>query len=136
MQDGFLVRVLHRVAHRDEQVQALAESELVRVAVLGDRHALDQLHDEVRPAAGRRSGVEHGGDVRVIHQREGLPLGLEPRDDLAAVHPRLDDLERHFTPDRFCLLSLPDDPKAAPAQFLQQPVPANDRGGFLVNQRG
>ena len=54
------------------------------VAVLGDRDALDQLHHEERPAAVGRAGVEHAGDVRVVHQRQGLPLGLEPGDDLAA----------------------------------------------------
>ena len=36
-----------------------------------------------RPAVGR-AGVEHLGDVRVVHQRQGLPLGLEPGDDLPA----------------------------------------------------
>ena len=38
----------------DEQLQPLPRGQPVRVAVLGDRHALDQLHDEERPA-GRRS---------------------------------------------------------------------------------
>ena len=58
--------------------------QLVLVAVLGDRHALDQLHDEVRPAAVGGAGVEHLGDVRVVHQRQGLPLGLEPGEHLPA----------------------------------------------------
>ncbi len=75
-------------------------AELVLVAVVGDRHALDQLHDEVGPAGRRRAGVEHLGDVRVVHQRQGLPLGLEAGDDLARVHARLDDLERDLAPDR------------------------------------
>ena len=51
-------------------------------------HALDQLHDEVGPAVVGRAGVEHPGDVGVVHQRQGLPLGLEAGDDLAAVHAR------------------------------------------------
>ena len=107
------MRVLDRLAHRDEQLQSLAKAELVGVAVFGDRHPLDQLHDEVGQPAVGRARIEHGGDVWMIHQREGLPLGLEPRDDLAAVHPRLDDLERHLAPDRFRLLRLPDDTEAA-----------------------
>ena len=34
----------------DEQLQPLAMRQRVAVAVLGDRHALDELHHEVRPA--------------------------------------------------------------------------------------
>ena len=44
------MRVLHRLADRDEQLQPLPRREVVLVAVAGDRHALDQLHDEVGPA--------------------------------------------------------------------------------------
>ena len=32
--------------------------------------------------------VEHLGDVRVVHQGQGLPLGLEAGDDLPGVHAR------------------------------------------------
>ena len=39
------------------------------------------------------AAVEDAGDVDVVHHRQGLPLGLEAGDDLAAVHARLDDLE-------------------------------------------
>ena len=47
-------------------------------------HAVDQLHDEVRPAGFGGAGVEDAGDVGVVHQRQGLPLGLEAGDDLPA----------------------------------------------------
>ena len=77
-----LMGVLHRLADREEQFQPLAGRELVAVAVVGDRDALDQLHDEVGPAAVGRAGIEHPGDVGVVHQRQRLPLGLEPGDDL------------------------------------------------------
>ena len=36
----------------------------------------------------------------MVHQGQGLPLGLEAGDDLAAVHARLDDLERDLAADR------------------------------------
>ena len=100
MDDPLLVRVLHRLADRHEQLQPLARRQLIVVAVLGDRHALDQLHDEVRPAGLGGAGVEDPGDVGVVHQGQGLPLGLEPGDDLARVHARLDDLQRHPAADR------------------------------------
>ena len=41
-----------------------------------------------RPAGGR-PGVEDPGDVRVVHQRQGLPLGLEPGQDLPVSIPGL-----------------------------------------------
>ena len=46
--------------------------EPVLVAVVGDGDALDQLHDEVGPAAVGGPGVEHLGDVGVVHQGQGL----------------------------------------------------------------
>ena len=39
------------------------------------------------------AGVEHPGDAGVVHQREGLALGLEAGHDLLGVHARLDDLQ-------------------------------------------
>ena len=60
------------------------DREAVLVAVLGDRDAADQLHDEVGPAGVGGPGVEDPGDVGVVHQGQGLPLGLEPGDHLPA----------------------------------------------------
>src|SRR5262249_45930343 len=50
--DPLLVSVLDRLTDRDEELQALARGELGLVAVLGDRDAVDQLHDEERRTAG------------------------------------------------------------------------------------
>ena len=96
MDDPLLMGMLDRLANGDEQLQPLPRREVVLVAVLGDRHASDQVHDEVRPAGRWSSGVQHVGDVGVVHQRQGLPLGLEAGDDLPGVHPRLDELDRHL----------------------------------------
>src|SRR5436190_16939115 len=65
----------------------------------------------------------------MVHQREGLPLGFETRDDRARIHAKFDDLERHPTPDRFLLLGHPYDAAAAFADFLEQLVAANDHTG-------
>ena len=56
---------------------------LLSSQILGDRHAMDQLHDEVRAAAVRGAGIEDLGDVGMVHHGQGLPLGLEAGDDLA-----------------------------------------------------
>jgi len=46
-----------------------------------------------------RSGIEHLGDVGVVHQGQGLAFGLETGDDLAAVDAGFDELEGHFALD-------------------------------------
>ena len=105
------------------------------VAVLRDRHAFHQLHDEVRPAAVRRAGVQHFGDIRMVHHRHGLPLGLEAGDHLPRVHPRLDDLQRDGPLDRLGLLGHEHDAHAAFADLLQQLVGADDRAGLFADRR-
>jgi hypothetical protein len=90
--DPFLMRVLHRLADRDEQFQPFADGEPSLVARLGDGESLDQVHDEVRSSAARSAskgfgrprlrvglrmmgtriiggaGVQHAGNIRMIHQ--------------------------------------------------------------------
>ena len=63
----------------------------------------------------------------MVHERQGLPLDLEPGDDLGGVHPRLDDLQRHLAVHRVRLLGPVDHTHAALAQPFDQPVGA-DRG--------
>jgi hypothetical protein len=50
--------------------------------------------------------------VWVIHQSQGLPLRLEPGNDLIAVHARLEHFQRNTAPNRFVLLSQVNDAKA------------------------
>ena len=82
--DPLLVGVLHGLADLHEQFQSLPRREAVLVAILGDRDAADQLHDEVGPAGVGRAAVEHAGDVGMVHQGQGLALGLETGDDMPA----------------------------------------------------
>ena len=107
-----IARVLHRLADRAKKLQPLAGREIALVAVVGDGDALDQLHHEIGPTRFGRSGIEHAGDVGVVHKRQGLPLGLEAGDHLFAVHAGLDNLERHAAADRLMLLGQIDDPEA------------------------
>jgi hypothetical protein len=116
--DPLLMGVLHRAAHLDEELKPVRHRKIALVAVLRDRHAAHELHDEVRPAARVAPASKHARDPRMVHHRERLPLGVEPRDDLARVHPQLDDLERDLAADRLVLLgeedgaepALPEDP--------------------------
>ena len=123
--DALLMRVLDRMADRNEEFQPLARSQPLLVAILGDRQALDQLHGEVGPAAFGRARIKHLGNVRMVHDRQRLPLGLETGDDLAGVHARLDDLQRHPTHHRLALLGHVDHAHAALANLLQQLVGAD-----------
>ena len=108
----------------------------VLVAVIGDLDAAHQFHDEVGPARFRRAGVQHLGDVRMVHQRQRLPLGLEPGDDALGVHAQLDDLERDAAADRFLLLGHINHAAAAFADLLEQFVAANPVAGFFGQRNG
>jgi hypothetical protein len=71
------------------------------------------------------SGIKHFGDVRVIHERERLPLGFETCHELPRVHARLNDLQGNLAPDGFLLFSHEDDAEATFADLLDQLVGAD-----------
>jgi hypothetical protein len=61
----------------------------------------------------------------VIHHRQGLPRGVEPREDRAAVHPRL--IIFNATLDWFELIRDPDLAHAAFAKLFEQlELPGDD----------
>ena len=109
--------------------------QVVLVAVVGDLDAPHQFHDEVGPAGLRGPGIQHLGDVGMVHQRQGLALGFEPGDDLLGVHAQLDDLEGDPAADGLLLLGHIDHPAAAFADLLEQFVVADAVAGFLGEGR-
>jgi len=125
--DPLLVGVLNGMADWHEQLQPLPGSEVMLVAILGNGDALDQLHDEVGLPGVRRPGLEHLGDVGVVHHRQGLFFRLEPGDDLPAVHAGLDDLQGHPPADRLGLLGHVHHAHPACADLLQKLVGADHR---------
>ncbi len=69
----------------------------------------------------------------MIHQGQGLPLGLEAGDDLLGVHAGFDELDGDQSLDRLGLLGHPDRAHAAFADRLDQLVGADDgTGGFAT----
>src|ERR1019366_10820574 len=66
MDDGFLVRMLYALADLNEQLQALAQSHPVLVAVRCDGNTGYVFHREVWPALRCGSRVEYFGDAGVI----------------------------------------------------------------------
>jgi hypothetical protein len=132
--DALLVGVLDGLADRDEQLQPLPGVEPVLVAILGDRHPLDQLHHEVGPAGLGGAGIQHAGNIGVVHQRQGLAFGLEPGDDLVGVHARLDDLQRHAASDRVFLLGHEHGAHPTLADLLEQLVGTDTRAGSFTDR--
>ncbi len=81
MDDSLLMRMLNRLANLNEKFQPLAGRQGMLIAVFGDLDATNEFHDEIGPARFRRPGIEHLGDVGMIHQRERLSFGLKAGND-------------------------------------------------------
>ena len=71
----------------------------------------------------------------MVHQRQRLPLGLEPGDDLLGVHAQLDDLERDAAADRLLLLGHINHAAAAFADLLEQFVAADPVAGLFARRQ-
>ena len=66
----------------------------------------------------------------MIHHRQGLPLGLEPSENLFGVHAGLDELDGDFAFDGTLLLCHPDRAHAALADVFEEFVAtADDHAG-------
>ena len=133
--DAFLMGVLDRLANREKEPQPLFQAELVRVAVGGDRLALDQFHDKVGTAVLCHTRVEDPGNVGVVHQRQGVPLGLEACQNLARVHARLEDLDCHATANGLLLIGKIDDTKTTFAEDAAEFIRPNARTQHGVAMR-
>ena len=125
MDDPLLMGMLHRLADGDEQLQPLAQREVAFIAILGDGDALNQLHHEVGPAGVGGAGVQHLGDVAVVHQGQGLLFCLEAGNDLRLSMPAFRILSATAPPHRLLLLGQEHHAKTAFADLLQQLVGAN-----------
>jgi hypothetical protein len=118
--DPFLMRVLNRPADLGKKLQPAPGIEPPLVAELRNRNAAHQLHDEVGASAFGHIRVEHFGDIRVVHQGQGLPLGLEAGQHLAGIHAGLDNFQRDLAADRFFLFGDVNVAHAALAQQLSK----------------
>jgi hypothetical protein len=126
MKDALLVGVLYRLADGDEEIQPLADRELGVVAEPRQRLTRDELHHEERAPGVGEAAVEDLGDIGMVHHRQRLTLLLEPLEDGAGAHARLDELERHLPFDRCGLVGDPDLAHAALAELLGERVAAGD----------
>ena len=122
MNNPFGVGMLDRLADRGKEAQPLADGQIIFVAVLSNRDSADQLHHEVRPPGLRSPSVDNPCNIRMVHDREGLTLRLEARDDLPSVHARLSDLHGHAAADWLHLFGHEHDPESTLADLLKQLV--------------
>ena len=130
MDDPLLVGVLHGPADQDEQLQPLADRELLAVAVLGDRDAADQLHDEVG-AARRRSSPASRTLAMLgwsISARACRSASNRATTCLVSI-PGLMTFRATLRRTGCGLLGHVDDAHAPLADLLQQLVGADDRAG-------
>ena len=111
--DRLGLRMLDGVGGIGEQRHALADRRRARGAPLGDRRAVDELHDKAGAPARREPAVEHARDARVLHPRERLPLCVEAPQHGGGVHARLHDLDRDALLVRRAAQRLPDRAVAA-----------------------
>ena len=145
---AFLVGVLDGEADAEEQFEPGGNIEVSRVAVVGDFHAVHQLHDEIRPAGAGGTHVENPRDVRVVHHGQRLAFLFEPGEHVFRIHPEADDFQGDAPPHRFLLFREIDHAAASFTEPGQQAVGA-DAGaraldglvgrfvrGVLVRRRG
>jgi hypothetical protein len=73
--------------------------EPVRVAIVGDGHPVDILHDEIGTALFGGAGIVDMRDVGVVHHGQSLALVGKTREDLTGIHSGFDYLERDLPMD-------------------------------------
>ena len=137
--NSLLMRVLNGAANLQKQIKAFFGRQAILVAELGDLDASNQFHHEVGSSGRRRARIQNFGNVRVVHQRESLPLRREAGDHLFGVHAKLDQLESDPPTDGFLLFGHVNDSAAAFANLLEQLVPAYLIGlgfGRLIDPQG
>src|SRR5437870_267234 len=120
MDDSLLMRVLDGMADSREEGEPLLRVKSVFVAVMRNGNTLYQFHGEKRTSGFRCASIEHLGNVRMVHERKGLPFGLKTGDDLISAHTQFDDHQRDATPYRCQLLRHINDAAATLTYFLKE----------------
>src|SRR4051812_2464333 len=116
--------MLYGLADLDEKSEPFPGGETALVVICCDLDPLDQFHDKVRPTSVGCTGIQHPGNVGMIHEGQRLALGFEAGDNTFGVHAQLDHFKSDPTPDRFLLLGHIDNSAAAFADLLEQLVTA------------
>jgi hypothetical protein len=106
-----------------EEPQTIPYREPIVIAVLGDRAALDMLHDQVGGTILEGSTVEDPGDSGVLQGSEDLPLVTKPPPRVGGVHAQAKELDRHLLVELAVLtLATKDDARTALTDSFCQPI--------------
>ena len=125
-----LVRIGHRGTDLQEQPDATAHIQRMRLAPAVDALAIDIFHRQERLALGIAAGVDQIRDVGVIQAGENALLFLEPR--LLGERPEAQALQRHAQAHSAGIaLGQPNHAHAALADALDQAI-SRLRGGVDV----
>ena len=71
MNDRLVMGVVDPPAHIRKELQPFPGGQFFAIAEVIDRQTLDEFHHEIGPAGLRLPGVEHFGDVGVVHHISG-----------------------------------------------------------------
>ena len=129
------MRVGHRGADLQEDLQPLIDREATRLAILVDRQTVDVLHHEIREALAARAAVKQPRDVRMLESREDLALVSKALQHGVAIHAALDELDGGAHLElRIVALAKKDGAHAAATQLAHDAIRA-DVTGFRQNRR-
>ena len=133
--DRVPVGVLHRLAHRAEQAQALGQAAPLRPAVLGEGDPLDVLHREPGRAVGQRARVVQLSDARMVELGQRPLLGEKARPAGRRDPGVAEQLERGASAHVLALHEV-DHPHPTLAEQPEHPVEAHlarDLGGQQIS---
>ncbi len=136
MNDQTGVGVLNRFEHLQQELQSLTDRQIVRFAVLRDRHTVNEFEGEIRFAAIRDARVVESGDVGVFEAGENVALLNRPfgkRSYPTDMRPLQGDGALDDAVDPF---SEPDTAHAAFADVAQESIRTDLRAGQFRRQLG
>ena len=95
MDDADRVRGRERREHFARDLDEATERQRSRTQRVGERTALDELHDDVRPPVGQHRHVDHVDDALVANEVDRARFGEEPLEQLRVARALLrEDLDR------------------------------------------
>ncbi len=121
MDDSFGVRGIKSVRNLNRNVEQLVDGQRAFENALGQRLALEQLHDDEVPAL-VLGNLMDGANVRMIQSGSGARFALEPLEGLGIIlHVRRKEFQRHVAAEDQ-VLGFIDDSHSTSAELVEHAV--------------